>query len=274
MGAGSRRAQSIVDELGISSVRDLRKLDLIAFERGAIVETADMQVAEARLVLGGPYSVITVAQSVGDPRRRRFGIAHELGHLELHKREAIYPCDAGSINDWPVEESHKNLEQEANEFAACLLLPDELFGTVCRDMDPSMEGITHLAEEFDVSIMATARRFVEFCYAPAAVVWTERRQIKWFQRNEAFADLGYFVNVNSMVDDNTVAAKFFDTGVVPKGSEIVRPSAWMMEGDYRILPIDEQCISMPNYEGVLSLLWVDQKWIDEEDFIDWQNLYT
>jgi Zn-dependent peptidase ImmA (M78 family) len=263
MGIGARRAASVIAALGISSVDDLQRLELIAFERGAIVQRGQLHIAEARLVIGRPHSVITISTQISTPQRERFGIAHELGHLELHRNVDMFPCDTGSLNEWPVVGREPSIEQEANEFAACLLLPEDIFGGICGELDPSMEVIKELADQFDVSIMATARRFVEFCDAPAAIVWTERRQVRWFQRNEAFEDYGFFINVNSMVEDSTVASRFFDKEYVPTSPEVIRASAWMMEGEYSNLPLKEQCISMPRYEGVLSLLWVEDDLIDE-----------
>jgi len=269
MEAGALRAKTVVEDLGIRDVEDLQLLDLIAFERGAIVKRSSLQVAEARLVVGRPRSVITVSTSTSNPRRERFSIAHELGHLELHRHYRVFPCGAECINDWSAKGAKQNIEQEANEFAAGLLLPEKLFAPICKDMDPSMEGVQKLAERFNVSIMATARCFVEYCCSPAAVVWTERRQIRWFQRNEPFEDLGFFVNVNSMIEESTIASNFFTGEYMPTSSEIIKASAWMREGGYRDMPIREQCVPMPNFNGVLSLLWVEEEWIDEEADMDW-----
>jgi hypothetical protein len=116
---------------------------------------------------------------------------------------------------------------------------------------------------FHVSLMATARRFVEFNPAPCAVVWVVKRQIRWFKRNDGFEDLGFFVDVNSMVSDRTLAGSFFDEGHAQAAPEIVMASSWMMEGDFKDQPIKEQCFAMPKYEGVLSLLWAEEEWLDD-----------
>jgi len=100
-------------------------------------------------------------------------------------------------------------------------------------------------------------------------VWTERRLIKWFQRNEPFEDLGLFVDVNSMVSDATVASRVFNGEYLPQTSDVVRASAWMMEGGFRDMPMREQCVAMPNYQGVLSLLWIEEEWTDEAEETDW-----
>lgn len=263
MSSASRRAALIIENLNISSIEDLQLLEQIAFERGAIVTRKHLDVAEARLIVGNPFSVITISTTIGDHRRQRFSIAHELGHLELHRQEIVFPCDTARINDWASLTAGDSLEQEANEFAASLLLPETLFAPLCLETDPSMDVVRHLSDQFNVSLMATARRYVRFCYDPVAVVWTQRSQIRWFQRNDAFADYGFFIDVNSLVDDATVASRFFEGEALPRSSRLVRASAWMIPGNFRDILLREQCVAMPNYDGVLSLLWVDEGWESE-----------
>jgi len=108
--SASRRAALIIENLNISSIEDLQLLEQIAFERGAIVTRKHLDVAEARLIVGNPFSVITVSTTIGDHRRQRFSIAHELGHLELHRQEIVFPCDAARINDWASLNAGDSLE--------------------------------------------------------------------------------------------------------------------------------------------------------------------
>lgn len=264
----TRIADRIIDELGITSVSDLKLLEEIVFQRHAIIQRECLNTAEARLVIGTQYSIITVSTTTREPRRERFSIAHELGHLEMHRHEGIFPCSSDEINDWGTKQSNNNLETEANEFAAALLLPKRFFAAHCVDTDPSMDVIKDLSQLFNVSIMATARRYVQFCYEPVAVVWSQKRYIKWFCYNEAFADQGFFVNTNSLVDDTTVAGRIFDGQRPSKKVLSVRASAWMLPGHFRDILIQEQCIAMPSYEGVLSLLWFDDDDLENDDSDD------
>ncbi|AUW97130.1 helix-turn-helix domain-containing protein [Streptococcus pluranimalium] len=52
--------------------------------------------------------------------RRRFNIAHELGHILLHG-------DIESIHDYTSQELKNIIEKQANHFASCLLLPESSF---------------------------------------------------------------------------------------------------------------------------------------------------
>ena len=264
MSSAASRAASIIEELDIRSIADLQLLDQIAFARSAIVRQGGLDTAEARLVVGRPYSVITVSSTLGDSRRQRFSIAHELGHLELHRYEVVFPCDAASMTYWASKGSNENLEQAANEFAAALLLPEKLFAPLCQDTDPSLDTISQLSNRFNVSLIATARQYVRYCYEPVAVVWVQGGYIRWFQCNEAFSDNGFFINVNSIVDSSTVASRFFDRRPLPRAPQLVRASSWMRPGKFANIHLQEQCVAMPNYEAVLSLLWANEEW-DEDD---------
>lgn len=91
----------------------------------------------------------TIFVNSRDPEnRRKFTIAHELGHWILHrdklksepeKYAVLYRIPLGRPQDDPVE-------QEANYFAANLLVPEEML-TVRRDEKTEEE----LAAEFKVS---------------------------------------------------------------------------------------------------------------------------
>jgi hypothetical protein len=183
----------------------------------------------------------------------------------MHREHRLFPCDVASVNRWSVQQSKRDLETEANEFAAALLLPRKMFQPLATESDPSMNAITKWATEFNVSVTATARRYVGFSYDPVAVVWTEGRYIKWFKGSQAFMDYGFFVNVGSVVHDKAIAAKFFDGGMVPTSPQSISAEYWMRSGKYRELSLMEQCLSMPSYNGVLSLLWADSDALEEEE---------
>lgn len=55
--------------------------------------------------------------------RQRFTIAHELGHWILHQKEITEDRDLVVLYRRPIEGEKNSLEQEANCFAASLLVP-------------------------------------------------------------------------------------------------------------------------------------------------------
>ncbi|MCY4211235.1 MAG: ImmA/IrrE family metallo-endopeptidase [Gammaproteobacteria bacterium] len=107
-----------------------------------------------------------VVNSNHPPARRRFTIAHEIGHYQLHRREK---ADTQVFIDRTVYFRNENssgveyrLELEANAFAAGLLMPevllDEYLGKHPRlDLEKSID-IKTLADEFEVSRQAMEYR--------------------------------------------------------------------------------------------------------------------
>jgi len=93
--------------------------------------------------------------------RRRFTIAHELGHYELHRDQSDLFVDKQFIyrsqnsSDTPVK---KEMEHEANLFASSILMPTSLLRREIEKYDISEEGIKQLAEVFKVSTTAMSIR--------------------------------------------------------------------------------------------------------------------
>lgn len=85
--------------------------------------------------------------------RQRFSIAHEIGHF-LAGHEDYDATDFLDQKRFYVDESfatHDPKEQEANEFAAELLMPAHMLG---RDLAAGMKDARQLAERYQVSEQA------------------------------------------------------------------------------------------------------------------------
>jgi Zn-dependent peptidase ImmA (M78 family) len=105
--------------------------------------------------------------SLNHPNRRRFTIAHELGHFVLHKGIKVH-IDKGFRVNWRDDESSQAVsdeEMEANRFAAELLMPIQF---LTRDID-RLRGVGHetvalLARKYKVSSQAMRIRLTGFGY--------------------------------------------------------------------------------------------------------------
>jgi len=116
--------------------------------------------------LAVPEKVIVVNKN-HPPTRRRFTIAHEIGHYILHAKKnpdvdvfidrAVYFRKEVAISN-----TNHQTEMEANIFAAGLLMPEALIERYLKDnawVDLSKsEDIKALASEFDVSAQAMSYR--------------------------------------------------------------------------------------------------------------------
>lgn len=82
------------------------------------------------LFLPGPRQIwVNAAEAREWPPRRRFTLAHELGHCVLHEdgQRSLF-CRHGSVDPDhdPAAEAAAEIEREANQFAASLLMPARL----------------------------------------------------------------------------------------------------------------------------------------------------
>ena len=83
-------------------------------------------------------------------------------------------------------DSNGDAEEEANWFAAELLMPKVLFEPRCDVRQPTFEKVRTLAQEFTTTLTATAIRFARLCPEACAVVWSEAGAIKWAVRGDDF----------------------------------------------------------------------------------------
>ncbi len=100
--------------------------------------------------------------------RRRFSIAHALGHFFLHHDRELF-MDGQAVHNYrdvPAASGTWKQEQEANEFALALLIPEP---EVIERFMPLIDGkprlldeqiVTRLAAEFEVTESAMMARLV------------------------------------------------------------------------------------------------------------------
>lgn len=82
---GKRKARELLYEIGIDSALEL-PIELIVSGRGAMLRFALLKNCDGRIAMGENRSLITINQELNNEGRRRFTIAHELGHHELHRK--------------------------------------------------------------------------------------------------------------------------------------------------------------------------------------------
>ncbi|MEB4814949.1 XRE family transcriptional regulator [Bacillus thuringiensis] len=82
--------------------------------------------------------------------RQQFSIAHELGHWVLHS-EVLNPQSL-------EKDEYKEMEDEANEFAACFMLPKEAFSRDVSLEPLNLDYYVHLKKKWQVSIGAMVMR--------------------------------------------------------------------------------------------------------------------
>lgn len=246
-------AESLIASLNVHDPSDI-SIEDIAMTRGALVVEGGLSGAEARLTRSPKLSFIRVNSGIREPGRKRFGIAHEIGHLELHREPgSLTICTQGNV---VLFHSSDQKEIEANHFAAALLMPETMFAPQCRASSPSLDLVSHLASRFRVSLTAACSRYLQFCPHRCCMVLSTEGRIRYHRKTE---DFGYFLQPSDELRSTSYAADLFAGDSIPAGMRSAPASAWLegarIDSSKRIL---EESISMPSYESVLTLLWIDK----------------
>jgi len=247
---GERVAREVYTAVGLTHPTEI-PIDTIAFLRGALVRDVPLRGAQGRLARIGSDAIIAVSTGITYAARRRFVVAHELGHLELHKSEnQIALCEEAKISE--VYDS--GTERESNSFATELLMPKALWSNRVDVKKPSLEIVSTLADEFEVSFTAAAIRFAKLCPERCCVVVSRAGVIEWFASGP---DFGHWISRGAKLDPYSLAFDYFAKGRVGSQPEAVSASAWLDPTKVgRDDDLIEESRPMPSLNAVLSLLWI------------------
>lgn len=91
------------------------------------------------------------------PTRKRFSIAHEIGHLFLHMGYLVNPQKWAATGEYAdsafLRHGHSLEETEANEFAASLLMPKAEFLEIAQqNLNDNYYDLPPIAQYFNVSL--------------------------------------------------------------------------------------------------------------------------
>lgn len=245
---GERLARKVYKELGLRHPLEL-SIEAIANERGARVKYRPLGGAQGRLVRNGKKSILTVSTRIEWPERRRFVIAHELGHHELHEKVMqLDVCDEKKIN----EVYDQATEREANAFASEFLMPAALWTKHVDVRQPTFEVISKLASEYQVSLTAAAIRFVKLSPERCALAFVRNCRVEW---SVASADQWQRVRKGHIIESFTRAYDYWNKGDVAKDLDPSVPAtAWFDRPD--VNDVVEQVRVIPSLDAVLALLWI------------------
>ncbi len=130
-----------------------------------------------------------VVRAASPPQRRRFTIAHELGHFlnERHRPTGHhgFACTAQDMRSPAREGVHRRQEREANAFAIEALMPRRLLGRHLK-RTADLEHALAIAARFDVSRAAAVRRYVALHEEALAVLFTRHGVVLYLDKAETF----------------------------------------------------------------------------------------
>lgn len=246
------KADAIIQSLQIRYPSEI-DIEAISMERGAYVRERNIDGADAWLVRKSNKAIITINSKIYEKGRKRFAIAHELGHFEIHNDSQLVICSDEDMHDW---NKIKSQELEANEFASTILMPKDIFSRYIKIEMPNMDRVSELSGEFNTTLTATALRYVQLSSEPCAVAVSSNGTLKWYKKSESF---NFHLKVGQKLSPDTYAFDSFDGLEIPKKPRTVPATAWIASDIDSDGEIFEHSVELSSYGIVISLLWIDKE---------------
>lgn len=196
--------------------------------------------------------------------RVNFSIAHELGHFYIpeHRARLLKGEMHNSQSDF---RSWDHREQEADEFAANLLMPKELFIEEVRRFRQyvcTLKEICKMADErFGTSITSTARRYCQCDIEACSIIMSEGGIVRWAMHSEDMKGRNMrYVPAREPVPRMSKTAELWDTlggiGVADPVEGLVDADVWFERPFYR-KQLWEEAMTLGNTGLVLTYLTLE-----------------
>lgn len=141
---------------------------------------------------------LIISNSAAKDGRRRFTVAHEAGHYLLH-RHLLPPdgirCGADSV----IRGAGKDIEQEADAFAAALLMPShDLRRQVDPKAKPTLDELGALADRYGVSLTAAVLRWLGHTERRSLMVVSTEGFALWGRSSELAFKTGRYIRTSGV----------------------------------------------------------------------------
>jgi hypothetical protein len=197
-------------------------------------------------------------------QRRRFSLSHELLHFlnPTHEQTSTdgFRCtrqDMGLSGGDRIADRHRRQESEANSFAIELLTPRYRLKPFLRGA-PELAQVMSIAEEFDISREAAARRFVELHPDDLAVVFCKDSRFVYATCGREFPHLSLFKGAQCDLGEPVQGTM--------SGFDDVAPDDWL-NAPRMACELSAQTLWQANGYSI-TLLRADQSDDDEPGFDD------
>lgn len=256
MNRAQEKAVELLDEFGIDEIQDVDIRDLV-YVKDIIYKEAPLENYDGRIVYGNRgKALITINSNLTYEPRKRFTIAHELGHYVLgHNRKEVVHDNEVSMDFY----KSGSQETEANQFASELLIPTAVFQDYIEGESFCPELMFDLAEEFNTSVSSIVFKYLEYGRHPIAVAYCYNNKVLYYKKNKYFGR--YFKDIKDLsVPDNSVAGEWYKNGEQYKPNDIqdIELNAW-----FKLWHKEdngwchEYSLVSRKYNTVLSVIWED-----------------
>lgn len=259
MNRGERVATQLRDDLFIDDNIDFPLLKDICLIKDAYVKLAKISGAQGRIIFSNNsnISIITIDDTIAYEPKRKFVLAHELGHRLLHFKLMNFICNEQDMNIWNNTNGRFRYEKEANSFAAALLMPKSSFKSYVRTSELSGGLIKNVSKKFGTSITSACIHYTQYGNQPCYLICSQNGKIRWVSKSD---DIYWgYIKKGEKLPLNSTPKYFFDQGK-QKEREVCSIFDWFPNYDKNDFSLFEESIYLETYSTVLTFLWPCDKY--------------
>lgn len=182
--------------------------------------------------------------------RRRFTVGHELGHFinlwhVTPPGQDRFLCTAEYLREYGKGTNPRlGIEAQANEFAACLLMPKTYLPKNLLRGSPEIARVLELHRLCDVSKEAAARRYIELHGDDFAVVFSEHGKFKYAATSADFPRID--MRNGQDIFRETLTREFHGGEGDVSDQEETDPAWWLYDRDIRQWSLWEEVLIQRN----------------------------
>lgn len=261
---GANRAIQLLDEIGFEEITDI-PIEMIVSGLGATFIEEPMNNSDGKIIRGIKKTIIKVNSDIPYESKKRFTIAHEIGHLLMHDKLDVHHEDSRTTNWFKSTENQAKKgkqEWEANDFASELLMPSGLFLEAIKRKGFNHNLIKSISDKFKTSLTSTVYRFAKLDAYPILVVYIHDGIVHNWSKSDSL--WGRVKEVNKLPPpEDSVALEYIESGYeyIYEGNEksqTISKSTWFeLRDNEDDRDFFEYCIPTKAYKTIISVIWED-----------------
>ena len=261
-------ARELLSELSMTTL-PINPKEIIKQKRILLKEFDDIENIEGFILRKNGNAIIGLNKNITSETRKKFTLAHELGHYKIPSHQNIqeYKCSKEDIENFQTD---KDIEAEANEFAAELIMPKKMIINKIEENDPSISIIQEIASNCETSFLSTAFRYTKLTEFPVVFFVSENKKLKYFIYSDKISNSKkYFFENPGFLNSECLTYSFFDNygNVINKKTECreISPYMWFPAMKNSNVECFEEVIPFPSYNMTCSLISIIENEEEEED---------
>ncbi|MDR2009421.1 MAG: ImmA/IrrE family metallo-endopeptidase [Bacteroidales bacterium] len=262
---GSIRAKKLLEEIGCDEITDI-PMEIFVSGLGATLIEEPLHNSDGKIIRGNKKTIIKINSEIQYLEKKRFTIAHEVGHYILHDKLdlEVHNENSNTLNWFQASEAQakKGIQEwEANDFASELLMPEAIIKkeVYCKKFSPQL--LNDLSKRFKTSLTSIIFRLISLNLYSIFVVFISNGIVIYWSK----PDDGYYIKIkditklpppsDSLANEYINADYDFIYSGNNKGQEIFK-STWFELSDYDSDTVFyEYCIPTKQYKTIVSVIW-------------------